>query len=77
MQSKSKFAQRYGSIGVLVIYYTKPHLLILTSLNHQKHMVTNVYLMHYWTNNMLIVQGEVCYLLGPRGTELCSEFKSV
>lgn len=26
---------------------------------------------------MLIVQGKVCYLLGPRGTELYSEFKSI
>jgi len=39
--------------------------------------VTNAYLMYYWTNAKLIVQGKLCYLLGPRGTELHRVFKSV
>lgn len=33
-------------------------------------MVTNIYLMYYWANAILIVQGKLCYLLGPGGTEL-------
>lgn len=71
------FAQKSDCRGFLIIHWTNSHLLILIPLNHQEHMVTNIYLMYYWTNAILIVQGKLCYSLGPRGTEFQHAFKSI